>query len=350
MHQKNNHLLTKHQESIGIYGTSCDEVKTWVEFFQESAEIPTGYLDAAHSEVKEFSGMTKAPGMVHFQIPGEGISPWTFHWVNGNHYPAQRQIIIHNTKKLESLERRKDELLDVALVIAEGGIPGHLRTWGVINEDTVCIDPSHKTAIAAWVKEHTQPSPLAVLILTGGQSERMGIDKAMLNYHGMPQWQYLMQEAEKLGLPTFLSVKDFMQIEQRNLPEEKCITDQWLDIGPLGAILSATKRFPQFSWMVMACDMPDWGYASMKHLMKNRNAKKLATAFWNSEKQWAEPLATIWERDATPWLAMWTTQSHCARKLLARLPIASINPLEENWLQNINLPQEREAWIKRQVE
>ncbi len=350
MHQQNSHPLTKHQSSIGIYGTTCEDVKSWVEFFQDSANIPTAYLDAEHKEVKALSGITTAADMFHLQSPGQAISPWTFHWVNSNHYSAQSQIIIHNPQKIESLERRKEQLTNVQLVIAEGGFPEHLAAWGVLNENTICIDPNDKEAIGSWVKGQTPPSPLAVLILTGGQSERMGEDKAMMDYHGMPQWHFLMNEAEKLGLPVYLSVKDVEQIKQRLLPEDKCITDQWTGIGPIGAILSAQKKYPQYSWMVMACDMPDWNYSSMKHLMTNRNAKKMATAFWNDKKQWAEPLATIWERDSSPWLAMWTTQSHCARKLLARLPIDTISPLEENWLQNINFPQEREAWIKRQVE
>lgn len=350
MHQQNSHPLTKHQSSIGIYGTTCEDVKSWVEFFQDSADIPTAYLDAEHKDVKVLSGITTAAGMFHLQVQGQGISPWGFHWVNGNHYSAQKQIIIHNSSKIESLERRKNQLTQVELVIAEGGFPEHLTAWGVLNEKTICIDPNDKEAIVSWVKGQTSPPPLAVLILTGGQSERMGEDKAVLNYHGIPQWQYLMQEAEKMGLPIFLSVKNSEQINQRNLPQENCILDQWLDMGPLGAILSASKQYPKFSWMVMACDMPDWNHSSMKHLMVNRNAKKMATAFWNDERQWAEPLATIWERDAAPWIAMWTTQSHCARKLLARIPMESIKPLEENWLQNINLPQEREDWFKRQGE
>jgi molybdopterin-guanine dinucleotide biosynthesis protein A len=350
MSMLSNSPLTKYQTSFGIYGTTCEEVKHWVTYFQECALIPTAYLDAAHKESEVFSSLTKASGMFQLQVPGEGISPWTFHWVNGNHFPAQRQIVVHNGDKLESLAKRKEQLTDVALVIAEEGIPEHLEEWGVVGTHTVCLHPNDKAGIAAWVGQVTAPPPLAALILTGGKSERMGTDKALIQYHGQPQWQYLLEQCESMGLPAFLSVKDEAQMELRNFPTSKCIVDQWINMGPIGGILSAAKQHPQYSWMVMACDMPHWGMASMEYLLAHRNPKKMATAFWNNAKQWAEPLATIWERDASPWLSMWLMQSQCARKALGRLPIQEILPPEENWLSNINLPQEREDWIKRQGE
>lgn len=342
--------LTKHQKSVAIYGTTCDQVKNWVSFFQDVSSIPTGYLDACHHAIPIQAHVTFGESAHLWQTPGLGFSPWDFQWVNGNHFSGQKQVVVHNPEKLESLKKRKLQLTDVVLVIAEGGIPQHLIEWGVITADTIWIDPANKDSIAEWVKSQTQPAPLAALILTGGKSERMGQDKALLDYHGLPQWQFLLEQCSSLDIPAFVSVRNLEQAQNMGIKTDQAIEDRWLDMGPLGGILSAMKAHPKFSWMVMACDMPNWNHVAMRFLMQNRDSQKMATAFWNEQKQWAEPLATIWEKQSAPWMAMWMMQSQCARRMLATLSLKSIVAPEENWLNNINSPQEREEWIKSQDE
>jgi molybdopterin-guanine dinucleotide biosynthesis protein A len=344
------HPLTKHQTSIGVYGTTCDDIQKWVQFFQIQSSIPTAYLDASHQEEELTNTLTAGSDFTKMQWEGNLISPFQFHWVNGNHFSAPLQIVIHNPQKVESLERRKSQLNNLGLVISADGMPAHLIDWGVVTEKTISLSPDDSEGIALWIQQNTAPAPLAVLILTGGLSERMGQDKAVMDYHGMPQWRFLSLECASLNLPVFYSVRNQEQAISREIPLENCIVDQYLDVGPLGGVMSAMAQHPEYSWVVMACDMPNWSAESIQFLISARNPKKMATAFWNGEKQWAEPLATIWERESKGFISMWMAQSRCARKLLARLPMEKIVPLEVSWLQNINSPQEKEDWIKRQVE
>ncbi len=346
-----NHPLTKHQKSIGVYGTSCDEIQKWVRVFQNYSSIATAYLDASHQSEDATNTLTAGGGFAKMQWEGDLISPFLFHWVNGNHFSAPVQIIIDDENKVESLKRRKDQLTNVVLVItADGELPQHLVEWGVITDQTICYSRECLNEIADWVRVQTKPAPLVALILTGGMSERMGQDKAMMDYHGIPQWQFLGEECAQLEIPVLFSVRSHEQALLRKIPMENCIVDQFVDFGPLGGILSAMMQFPQYSWVVMACDMPNWSSHSIRYLIQSRESQKMATAFWNEEKQWAEPLATIWEREAKGFISLWISQSRCARKLLNRLPLQKIDPLEVNWLHNVNSPQEKMDWLKRQGE
>src|ERR1700690_4215463 len=92
------------------------------------------------------------------------------------------------------------------------------------------------------------------LILAGGYSRRMGRDKALLEFHGRPQVQYIFDLLNKYCDQVFLS-KRVDQKDHKNIPT---INDapEFTDHGPLGGILSAMKEFPDANWLVLACDLP----------------------------------------------------------------------------------------------
>ena len=45
------------------------------------------------------------------------------------------------------------------------------------------------------------------LVLAGGRSQRMGMDKGMLQYHGKPQREYLYEQLEPICSRVFLSIR-----------------------------------------------------------------------------------------------------------------------------------------------
>ncbi|MBK6976844.1 MAG: NTP transferase domain-containing protein [Cytophagaceae bacterium] len=68
----------------------------------------------------------------------------------------------------------------------------------------------------------------------------------------------------------------------------------FLQMGPYGAILSAFKFNPNVAWLVLACDMPLVGKNEIDFLIQNRNPSKIATACYNPETNFPDPLFTIW--------------------------------------------------------
>ena len=85
----------------------------------------------------------------------------------------------------------------------------------------------------------TSNDDLYGLILAGGQSSRMGRDKAGLDYHGQPHAEYLFHLVSGLLPNTFVSVR-----EGHSTFTDRVIRDSFPTKGPINGILSAMKAHP----------------------------------------------------------------------------------------------------------
>lgn len=182
-------------------------------------------------------------------------------------------------------------------------------------------------------------SGLYGLILCGGRSLRMQQDKSQLDYHGIPQWQYLYELLAPLTEKVYLSCRKDQQLHT-SLP---VITDSVGDAGPATGILSAFKAFPDKALLVLACDLPLISAQSLSLLVSKRDVNKEATAFISSFKQSPEPLMTIWE---TAGLQRLDVEKGCPRKTLLKADVALIeNPFAIEQF-NANTPEERAEALK----
>lgn len=132
------------------------------------------------------------------------------------------------------------------------------------------------------------------LIMCGGYSSRMQVDKCLITYHQLPQWKYLTN----LLSPTFNTFISCRQ-DQKNLFSDwpNIVVDN-SSLGPNGpslGILSAFMMDPNRSWLVVACDLPLITLNSIYYLLENRARTKAATAFNSPSQNLPDPLITIWE-------------------------------------------------------
>ncbi|MEM9001619.1 MAG: NTP transferase domain-containing protein [Bacteroidota bacterium] len=183
---------------------------------------------------------------------------------------------------------------------------------------------------------------LYALILAGGKSTRMGTDKGLLEYHGMPQRDYLYRIAETVCQKSFLSVRSE---QQSNIPQSfNLIVDQDVHKGPFNGMLSAHQRFPDVAWLVLACDLPLLDSDALKLLQSNRNHHKMATAFATKQSGLPEPLIAIWEpqglKSAVTYLK--TARGSCPRKFLINSDITLVHPAHDEVLYNANSLEERD--------
>ena len=183
------------------------------------------------------------------------------------------------------------------------------------------------------------------LVLAGGKSTRMKKDKSLLEYHGKKQVLYCFDLLGQFCDQVFISNRKEQSrlAAYRNLPQ---IHDVFVDIGPLGGILSAMIRHPEAAWLVLACDLPFVRESTIKTLIKKRNFSKMATAYRSTyEPNLPEPLCAIYEPKALFQLLQFLSQGvQCPRAILLRSDTHLIAQNEEASLDNVNSPQEyREA-------
>ncbi len=186
-----------------------------------------------------------------------------------------------------------------------------------------------------------QKTKLYGLILAGGFSKRMGQDKALLDFHGKPQIEYVHALLGKLCAKVYLSKRSNQKPYKRLLT----INDapEFADIGPIGGILSAMKTHPGVSWVVVACDLPFIDGKTIKALIANRNVQSFATAFISTHDGLPEPLCAIWEGESYKAMVQLLEQGiQCPRKMLIKSKTHLIPQENPRWLDNVNTPQELE--------
>lgn len=200
-------------------------------------------------------------------------------------------------------------------------------------------------------QEHsTRKSPrisLYGLVLVGGKSTRMKKDKSLLEYHGKKQVLYCFDLLGQFCDQVFISNRKEQSrlAAYRNLPQ---IHDVFVDIGPLGGILSAMIRHPEVAWLVLACDLPFVRESTIRTLIKKRNFSKRATAYRSTcEPNLPEPLCAIYEPKALFQFLQFLSQGvQCPRAILLRSDTHLIAQNEEASLDNVNSPQEYQAALR----
>ena len=190
-------------------------------------------------------------------------------------------------------------------------------------------------------KQKISQRPLYGLILRGGHSRRMGHDKGAISYHGRPQVDFLYDLLNDLLDRVYISCRN----DQMNEPSQlSLLEDRYIGFGPMGGILSAFQRHPQASWLVVACDMPFLCKEALAELIRGRNPYKMATCFFNEEKDWPEPLCAIYEPKAATKMGMFLSMGKtCPRKILMNSPVQILHPSKHQVLINVNTPQELQS-------
>jgi len=178
------------------------------------------------------------------------------------------------------------------------------------------------------------------LILIGGKSTRMGTDKSQLVYYNQPQRKHLFNLLIEI-LPKeniYFSVRD-----QEQVNEQKIIVDKYPNLGPFGAIYAAFEQDNSKPWLILAVDIPFINIDVLNLLINNRNTSKIATTFQGKNKNYPEPLITIWEPKVIPLLKENLKLKNYSLVNLLLQNEVEIIPIKKGLLKNVNT---KEAYKK----
>ena len=193
----------------------------------------------------------------------------------------------------------------------------------------------------------TSIAKLYGLVLSGGESTRMGTDKGLIEYHGVPQREYLYNLLSQVCENTFISLREEQEDE---LPAAmKTIVDLNEFKGPYNGLLSAHKKYPDVAWLVLACDLPLMDLDALKELISQRDSAKEATAFALKENPLPEPLCAIWEPQALQQSIEYLESGNgtCPRKYLINHDTKLVFPKSENVLLNANSEEDYKEALKK---
>ncbi len=360
-HQKHAKLKLRDNDNyapneIAFVGTKCDVISNLVKQVSENlSNYKLAYFDASHSKdialntVETFTFHSK--GVLNCSVNNEinkfnqrtQFSQYDFIFINGNHYQGTKQILILDKDKEASVLKRLDQLNNIQFVIK---LTDEVDFFNFLEEkypqikNLMCYEIDEIAKISKHIENLIKEkiAPIQGLVLAGGKSVRMGTDKGTLNFHGKNQRDVAIDLLEKNHLKTFLSVRDEQEIEIAHK-----ITDKFFGLGPFGAICSAFQENPNVAWLVIATDLPFVNDEVIQLLLKHRNPSKAATAIKGKNKQFLEPLITIWEPKSYTTLLNYLAQGYsCPRKVLINSDVEVIE-IDDNLIRNINTPEEFKA-------
>ncbi|WP_082391230.1 NTP transferase domain-containing protein [Jiulongibacter sediminis] len=341
------------RNELSLVGAPCGEIQELAAAIIEGLNIPNStYIDADHSfGDSEEAGLRSnelTDKIKYFRFDKQDLNDFDkkillndqeLVLVNGNHFQANKQLVLIHPKKEASLKKRLDQLTNVKGFILCDGMGAPFEWLKDLQKDKPVLRIDQKEEIVSLVKRCIETPVIKGLVLAGGKSTRMGEDKGQIDYHGLPQVDYLLKEFEKVKIEALVSCRP------DQYPGYNCITDKFEGLGPFGAIASAFQSDPNAAWLVVACDLPLVNTSVFEELISKRNLHKIATAFHNLETNFPDPLITLWEPKAYMRLMEFLTLGYsCPRKVLINSDIEEVQPENPAILKNVNTPEEREEF------
>lgn len=358
-HQKHTNLPKKNNDifapnEIAILGTKCDIISELVhKVSAKLSHYKLGYFDASHAKdvtqniLSEFTfhhqGNVQISTFQNVNSYQQRLDFAQFDavFINGNHFEGVKQILILDDEKEASVLKRISQLTNIQGIIKlkkEIEIFPFLIDKFPEIKNISCFSIDEIDKISSLIQQIIQQKTAKVkgLVLIGGKSSRMKKDKSLLDFHGKPQKEFAKELLENNDVETYFSVANLSEN-----PSE--ISDTFLNLGPFGGICSAFQKDPNSAWFVLATDLPFVNDELIKLVLQKRNPSKVATAIKGKNKEFVEPLITIYEPKAYSILLQYLAQGYsCPRKMLINSDV-EIVAIEDDLIRNINTPEEFEA-------
>ncbi|QNM85438.1 NTP transferase domain-containing protein [Polaribacter pectinis] len=365
-HKKHTNLERRNNDNfapneISILGTNCGVISDLVHKVSEKlSNYKLTYFDASHAKDVERNRLSEFTfhHEGNLQITTSGnvnkfeqrlqFAQYDYVFINGNHYQGAKQILILDEAKEASVLKRLDQLDSIQFIIK---LKKETEFFDFLVEkfpnikNKVCYTIEEVDKIANHIINLVQEkvAPIKGLVLVGGKSTRMGKDKSELNYFGKPQKEHAKELLENNNFETYYSVQTESSVISSEVEKSQNeIPDVFLNLGPFGGICSAFQKDPNSAWLVLATDVPFVNDEVIQQLLKHRNPSKVATAIKGKNKEFVEPLITIYEPKAYSILLQYLAQGYsCPRKMLINSDVEIVE-IDDSFIRNVNTPEEFE--------
>lgn len=170
-------------------------------------------------------------------------------------------------------------------------------------------------------------------VMAGGQSRRMGRDKATLVWRGAMLGTRTAQTLSLAGC------EPVVQIGGSSLTGVPIVDDLYPGEGPLGGLLTALASLQQALVAVVACDLPGLGSSTVTRLIDAiESTSQAEVAVARGER--LEPLCAVWRREPSRRVGeeLWVAGQRSVRALLHQLVAVEVRVAAAEVL-NANTPE-----------
>lgn len=167
------------------------------------------------------------------------------------------------------------------------------------------------------------------VVLCGGQSVRMGRDKAFINYHSIEQYAFVADMMKPFCDDVIISCNQSQ--ENKIAQHYKKIIDNatYGNAGPMTGVLSVFEQKNDSGILVIGCDYPYFTTTDMKALFDARDENFDVVCYHNPESGFDEPLLAIYEKQCAPLLLEFFKQGNPSlQQFLKTVRVKRIFPAE----------------------
>jgi len=185
---------------------------------------------------------------------------------------------------------------------------------------------------------------ICAVILAGGQSSRMGCNKALLDIGGQPMIRILADRVHPLAGRILISSNDSASYRFLNFP---VIPDRFSGRGPLAGFHAAMNSNSCLLYLILACDLPNLQAPVLRNLLSL--AEGYDAAIPRTSDGLAHPLCAVYRRTCLEFIEkalLRGTNKVIETFLNQSLAIRWVGPDEGHFtdsdLANINTPEDLE--------
>ena len=178
---------------------------------------------------------------------------------------------------------------------------------------------------------------IIALIACGGKSERMGLDKCSIDYHGQPQYQHLHAMLSPICSKVLISCNAAQSTFISNHYVTIVDAKKYEDSGPIAALLSFHEQFPLDDVLLIGCDYPLLTAGDVSAFISVLNQTAIATAFYNESAKLYEPLLAYYTQPAIAELrAMFDSGNLSLQSFLNKVKAAKFLPSNTASIQSVD--------------
>jgi molybdopterin-guanine dinucleotide biosynthesis protein A len=183
---------------------------------------------------------------------------------------------------------------------------------------------------------------ISAIILAGGQSRRMGRDKALIDFNGRPIIAHVIETLRELADDVIVvsnRADEYARFAARIVP------DYDPPSGPLGGIAAGLSAAKNDLSIVVACDMPFLNQALLRYLIDR--AEEVDAVVMQFENEY-EPLHAVYRRTCLPFIQQHLAQGD--RRVISFFDDVKLLTIsEEEWcridptarsIANLNTPED----------
>lgn len=181
---------------------------------------------------------------------------------------------------------------------------------------------------------------IIAVIACGGVSQRMGVAKSLINYHGVAQWQHLINLCNGINIRSCLSIRK-EQVDDYPAGCELIIDQEhYKDHGPMSGLLSAFESFPDKAILYLGCDYPFIDRSDILSLVNSYNNSGSSAYFCESY----EPLLSIYSPACRrEMLNNFASGKFSLSHFLAEINAVKISPTDVRKIKSIDTIEEQKA-------